>query len=291
MREPLITVGIPTYNHAIFLAKALNSVIKQTYSNLEIIVVDNSSTDNTDEVLSYFEDPRISVIKVNNKGSIAVSRNTVLKRSSGEWIAFLDSDDWWTLDKLHKCAQQFQEGVSLIYHAMRVVTENEEYNLKSRRLKTPIFKDLIINGNTIATSSIVVRKSILNEVGGMNESKEMFGIEDFNTWLKISQITDGFKFINENLGFYRVHGSNISSSKKFEPPAEAYREFLHLLSEKELRVMESNYNYAVMRFKFINGNYSNIQKDLWALSKYGSILNRLKSLYMYIMVVINLHKV
>jgi glycosyltransferase involved in cell wall biosynthesis len=294
MREPLITVGIPTYNHAIFLANALNSVTKQTYSNLEIIVVDNSSTDNTNEVLSHFEDPRISVIKLNNKGSIAVSRNIVLNRSSGEWIAFLDSDDWWTLDKLHKCAQQFQEGVSLIYHGLSVVTENEAYaqknNQKSRRLKTPIFKDLIINGNTIATSSVVVRKSILNKVGGMNESKEMFGIEDFNTWLKISQITDGFKFINQNLGFYRVHSSNISSGKKFEPPAEAYREFLHLLTDKEIRVMENNYNYAVVRLNFINGNYSNIQKDLRALSKYGSISNRLKSLYMYLIVILNLHK-
>ena len=80
MQEPLITVGIPSYNHADFLAEALGSVTKQTYSNLEIIIVENSSTDDTDEVLSRFKDPRISVIKINNGGSIALSRNIVLNK-------------------------------------------------------------------------------------------------------------------------------------------------------------------------------------------------------------------
>ena len=294
MREPLITVGIPSYNHAAFLAKALDSVTKQTYSNLEIIIVENSSTDDTDEVLSHFKDPRISVIKTNNGGSIAMSRNIVLNKSSGDWIAYLDSDDWWTLDKLHKCAKEFQEGVNFIYHDLIAVNEkktnNQRNNLGSRRLKKPIFKDLMINGNTIATSSVVVRKSILSEVNGMNESKDLFGIEDFNTWLKISRITDGFKFINQELGFYRVHSSNISNAKKFTLPIEAYKEFLYLLSDKELRAMQHNYNYAFTRLNYVNGNYSNIRKDLMVLIKHGGVLNRLKSFYMYTMVILNARK-
>jgi glycosyltransferase involved in cell wall biosynthesis len=294
MQEPLITVGIPSYNHAAYLAEALESETKQTYSNLEIIIVENSSTDNTDEVLSHFKDPRISVIKTNNGGSIAMSRNIVLNKSNGDWIAYLDSDDWWTLDKLHKCAKEFQDGVNLIYHDLIAVNEkktnNQGNNLGSRRLKKPVFKDLIINGNTIATSSVVVRKSILSEVKGMNESKDLFGIEDFNTWLKISRITDGFRFINQELGFYRVHSSNISNAKKFMPPVEAYKEFLHLLSDKELRAMRHNYSYAFTRLNYINGNYSNIRKDLMVLIKHGRVLNRLKSFYMYTMVILNARK-
>ena len=294
MQEPLITVGIPSYNHASFLAEALDSVTKQTYSNLEIIIVENSSTDNTDEVLSHFKDPRISVIKTNNGGSIAMSRNIVLNKSNGDWIAYLDSDDWWTLDKLHKCAKEFQDDVNIIYHDLIAVNgkkaNNQGNNLGSRRLKKPVFKDLMINGNTIATSSVVVRKSILSEVKGMNESKDLFGIEDFNTWLKISRITDGFKFINQELGFYRVHSSNISNAKKFMPPVEAYKEFLHLLSDKELRAMRHNYSYAFTRLNYINGNYSNIRKDLMVLIKHGRVLNRLKSFYMYTMVILNARK-
>lgn len=294
MQEPLITVGIPSYNHAAFLAKAVDSVTKQTYSNLEIIIVENSSTDDTDEVLSHFKDPRISVIKTNNGGSIAMSRNIVLNKSIGDWIAYLDSDDWWTLDKLHRCAKEFQDGVNLIYHDLIVVNEDkgnsQGNNLGSRRLKKPVFKDLMINGNTIATSSVVVRKSILSEVNGMNESKDLFGIEDFNTWLKISRITEGFKFINQELGFYRVHGSNISSAKKSMPPIEAYNEFLYLLSDKELKAMENNYKYASTRLNYNYGNYSNIRKDLMFLSKHGRVLNRLKSFYMYIVVILNIRK-
>lgn len=294
MQEPLITVGIPSYNHAAFLAEALDSVTKQTYSNLEIIIVENSSTDNTDEVLSHFKDPRISVIKTNNGGSIAMSRNIVLNKSNGDWIAYLDSDDWWTLDKLDKCAKEFQDGVNIIYHDLIAVNgkkaNNQGNNLGSRRLKKPVFKDLMINGNTIATSSVVVRKSILSEVKGMNESKDLFGIEDFNTWLKISRITDGFKFINQELGFYRVHSSNISHAKKFTLPIEAYKEFLYLLSDKELRAMQHNYNYAFTRLNYVNGNYSNIRKDLMVLIKHGGVLNRLKSFYMYTMVILNARK-
>ena len=120
MQNPLITVGIPSYNHAKFLAKALDSATKQTYSNLEIIVVDNYSSDGTDEVLSSFNDPRISIVKVSNGGSIAVSRNIILNKSQGEWIAFLDSDDWWTLDKLDKCSKYFREDIDLILSLIHI---------------------------------------------------------------------------------------------------------------------------------------------------------------------------
>jgi glycosyltransferase involved in cell wall biosynthesis len=288
MKDPLITVGIPSYNHAKFLEKALDSAVKQTYSNLEIIIVDNFSTDDTEDVLSKFIDSRISIVKVNNGGSIAVSRNIILSKSRGKWIAFLDSDDWWTLDKLERSAQQFEQGVDLIYHDMIVVNENtdnmQKTTRKSRKLKKPVFKDLIIKGNTISTSSVVVRKSILMKVQGMNESKYMYGIEDFNTWLKISQITDGFRYLNENLGFYRVHQSNISITKKFSPPLEAYKEFLPMLSNKELKAMENNYKYVSVRLNFGAGNYYAIKKDLEDLIRFGSIPNRLKSLYMYLLV-------
>ena len=205
MNNPLVTVCIPTYNHGIYLEQALDSVLCQTYSNLEIIIVDNYSTDNTDEVLVKFDDSRIKIYKNNNYGSIAVSRNLAVNKSSGEWVAFLDSDDWWKENKLEKCAHNFQLGIDLIYHDLIIVDEtidrSQSMSIKSRKLEKPVFKDLIIKGNTIATSSVVVRKTILNKVNGMNESEEMFGIEDFNTWLKISQITEGFRHIPENLGF------------------------------------------------------------------------------------------
>jgi len=294
MQSPLITVGIPSYNHAKFLANALDSVTKQTYSNLEIIIVDNYSSDDTDEVLSSFNDPRISLVKVNNEGSIAVSRNIILNKSQGEWVAFLDSDDWWTLDKLEKCSKYFREDIDLIYHNLIVINENKkiiqkEIN-KSRKLKKPVLQDLLINGNTIATSSVVVRRSILDKVKGMNESKEMLGIEDFNTWLKISQITDGFKLVSKNLGFYRIHGNNTSQGKKFLPPTAAFIEFLPLLSKKELSSMNCNYTLAATRLSFMAGNYNINKRDLISVVKNGRLTNRIKAFYMFLVLSLNIRK-
>jgi glycosyltransferase involved in cell wall biosynthesis len=284
MQTPLITVGIPSYNHAKFLAKCLNSVVNQTYPNLEVIVVDNYSTDGTDDILSIFNDHRISVIKVNNGGSIARSRNTILDKSSGEWIAFLDSDDWWKEDKLEKCAHNFRPEIDLIYHDLIVVDETtdrtQSMSIKSRKLEKPVFKDLIIKGNPIATSSVVVRKTILSKVNGMNESEEMFRVEDFNTWLKISQITDGFKLISQDLGFYRMHGKNMSSNRYFTPPTAAYKEFLPLLTKKEIQTMENNYLYMAARLNFLAKNNSNCKSELLSVMRFGKLTNRIKSIYM-----------
>ena len=100
--KPFFSIVIPTYNCADYLKRALNSVFSQTYQNFEVIVVDNSSTDNTDVVLESFNEKKITVIKVHNKGIIAYSRNKGIEFSKGEWIAFLDSDDVWLPTKLEK---------------------------------------------------------------------------------------------------------------------------------------------------------------------------------------------
>lgn len=287
MHNSLLTVGIPSYNNAKFMAKALDSVVNQTYSNLQIIIVDNNSTDNTDKVLASFDDPRISVIKVNNGGSIAISRNMIIDKAQGDWIAFLDSDDWWELNKLNYCSKYFRED-DLIYHDLKVVFENEakysEKSIKSRKLRNPVFQDLIINGNPIATSSVVVRSSILRRVNGMNESKDMFGIEDFNTWIKISQITNDFKHVPKNLGFYRVHDQNNSDCRKFRIPSAAFIEFLPLLTEKEISAMYSNYEFAMARMNFLRNDYAFIQKNLLKLIKKGRLSKRIKVIYMYLIV-------
>ena len=90
---PLVSIVIPTYNHANYLSKALQSVLDQTYKNWEAIVIDNHSTDDTNEVINRYVDPRIKYLKIHNCGVIAKSRNVGIQTAKGEWIAFLDSDD------------------------------------------------------------------------------------------------------------------------------------------------------------------------------------------------------
>ena len=98
--KPLVSVVIPTFNRSKVLSRAIKSVLNQTYSNLECIVIDNNSTDTTQYILENITDKRLKVFKIDNCGIVAKSRNLGISVSKGEYIAFLDSDDWWRLKKL-----------------------------------------------------------------------------------------------------------------------------------------------------------------------------------------------
>ena len=111
---PFFSVVIPTYNCADFLKRALTSVFVQTYQNFEIIVIDNSSTDNTQKVLKNFSNQKLKVIRVNNKGIIGYSRNKGIDSARGEWIAFLDSDDVWKPEKLEKVRDAIKHNKNVI---------------------------------------------------------------------------------------------------------------------------------------------------------------------------------
>ena len=98
----LVSIVMPSYNTASYIEKSVQSVINQTYTNWELIIVDDCSTDNTDEVLSKIHDDRTRYFKNDKNSGAAVSRNKALREARGQWIAFLDSDDLWMPEKLEK---------------------------------------------------------------------------------------------------------------------------------------------------------------------------------------------
>ena len=116
MTTPLVSVVIPTFNHAPLLKIALQSVIAQTFTNWEAIVVNNFSTDATVEVVESFNDSRIKLINFSNNGVIAASRNVGIKMATASYIAFLDSDDIWYPEKLQKCSEQIFAGHNFVNH-------------------------------------------------------------------------------------------------------------------------------------------------------------------------------
>ena len=130
---PTVSIVIPTYNHSKFISKALDSVINQTYKNWEAIIIDNNSTDNTDKVINRYIDPRIKHLKIDNDGVIAKSRNLGINEAKAEWIAFLDSDDWWTKDKLEVCLSKIDKNIDFIYHAHEYV-EKSKFFFKKKKL-------------------------------------------------------------------------------------------------------------------------------------------------------------
>ena len=100
MEKPFFSVVIPTFNQAIYLEKAVNSVFKQSYKNFEIIIIDNHSTDNTENLVKNFGKNKIKYFKCKNENVIGKSRNIGIYKAEGEWIAFLDSDDTWHEERL-----------------------------------------------------------------------------------------------------------------------------------------------------------------------------------------------
>ncbi|MGH9916397.1 MAG: glycosyltransferase family 2 protein, partial [Pyrinomonadaceae bacterium] len=127
MSEPLVSVIVPNYNYGHFLRETIESALAQSYQNREIIVVDDGSKDNSDEVIKSFGDQIKPVFKEN--GGMSSALNAGLKVSRGEWIALLDADDLWLPDKLEKVMSRAKANpnATLIYHKMRWVKEGKVF--------------------------------------------------------------------------------------------------------------------------------------------------------------------
>ena len=213
-KPPFFSVVIPTYNCADFLKRALSSVFVQTYQNFEIIVIDNSSTDNTQKVLKNYSNQKLKVIRVNNKGIIGCSRNKGIDSARGEWIAFLDSDDVWKPEKLEKVKDAIKHNKDVILFC------HDEWNVvngkrKNRSRYGPagknLYEKLIFEGNCLSTSAVCLRSDVAVETSGFSERNDFFSAEDYEYWIRLSQIGESF-FINEILGEWHIHDNNGSIS-------------------------------------------------------------------------------
>ena len=122
----LVSIIMPSYNTARFIDKTIESVLKQTYKNWEMLIVDDCSTDNTEEIVSKYDDKRIIYLKNQKKSGAAVSRNKALKNAKGKWIAFLDSDDLWYPTKLEEQINYMKKNkYSFSYTSFEEFDEND----------------------------------------------------------------------------------------------------------------------------------------------------------------------
>ena len=160
-----------------------------------------------------------------------------MKEANGEWVAFLDSDDWWTADKLDLCVKAISDKIDFIYHDLKVIGQkpsivNYIRSNKTRQVNKAPLLDMLINGNPISNSSAFVRKKLIDDVGGLNEDAEMIGAEDFNLWLKIAFNTNKFLYIPKFLGYYTFHINGISRKDMSKCHQFAIQEFLPNLNLK-----------------------------------------------------------
>ena len=204
----LVSVVIPTYNHAHFLVKSLGSVIAQTHGNWEAIVVDNHSADNTSEVIAGFADPRIRMVQIHNNGVIAASRNCGISEARGAWLAFLDSDDIWYPDKLQKCLEHLAEGYDLVCHGERWLGNGRDRQVFYGPEPRATYRSLLLDGNCISTSAVVVKTKKARAAGGFSEEPEIVTAEDYDFWLRLAKDGSKIGFVCEILGEYTIHSGN-----------------------------------------------------------------------------------
>lgn len=212
---PLVSIIIPTYNHAHFLGRALQSVLDQTYTNWEVLLVDNHSQDNTDGVVQSFAEQRITLLKIHNNGVIAASRNLGILAAKGEWIAFLDSDDLWYPEKLEIAINGIKEDASVdVCSTDEVLVDEMTGNrrlLKYGPFCPDFYKKLLLEGNCLSPSATLVRRDFLNKQDIMfRENKEFVTAEDYDLWMLLARAGARFKFIRSVQGEYRIHMINSS---------------------------------------------------------------------------------
>lgn len=208
---PSLTVVITCYNYGQYLPHALGSVLDQTCSDYEVVVVDDGSTDNTPEVMAqYAADGRIRYIRQANAGQ-PKAKNRGIAESHGEFIAFLDADDIWMPTKLEKQLALFADPqVGVVYSRRKWINQDGlEISGNERTLRRGEILDHIFVDNFICFSSCVIRRSCLDAVGWFDEELPM-GI-DYDLWIRLAA-RYRFDYVDERLVKYRTGHANLSKN-------------------------------------------------------------------------------
>ena len=217
-KRPKVSVIMPNRNYSQFILTAIDSVLNQTFSNLELIIVDNGSTDISRElIISTLADERIKPIFQEDMGQ-ANSRNTGIQHSKGDFIAFLDSDDWWEPEKLELQLEAFSDEVGLVYSSIKKHQTQKDgqvvQSIESAKFEGKASKVFISNPGVsvilAGESTSLIRRDVAINAGPLNESlNSSSGFEFFWRCCLISEIT----YIPLPLVNYRIHGGNMSKRR------------------------------------------------------------------------------
>jgi len=218
MNKPLVSIIMPAYNAEKYLRDAVQSVIDQSVQNWELFIINDGSTDDTASVAQecVLQDARVKLISQENKKQGA-ARNAGIKRSSGDWIAFLDADDLWTPDKLEKQlkAASLQPTADVFFSRGYIFSEEvkrtTEYSTISGFFDAKEMYRLEYEGNYVPVLSVLLKASFVAKIGLQDESRYIQGCEDWDYWLRLAKSGACFYGMDEYLFYYRRHATNVSN--------------------------------------------------------------------------------
>lgn len=223
-KYPLVTIGIPNYNYGHYILEALESAVNQTYPNLEILVVDDCSTDNSIEIIEkwlseYRGNVRIELIKNKQNKGLSKICNLILNKCRGIYFQILDADDIFKNDKLINQVSVMNEAetIALVYSNMMLIDElgqvkEEDYFTRIRYNENAmpsgmVFKELF-DFNFIPYP--LIRTKLAREVGGFDESQQ---VHDYYLWLKLAERYE-IRYCPGKYAYYRIHEFSMSNSRK-----------------------------------------------------------------------------
>lgn len=251
------------FNRSWQLNRALDSLKHQTFQDFEVIVCDDGSTEDISSVANGFKGfLNIHLLQIPNSGGPARPRNEGLKIAKGEWIAFLDSDDWWDVNRLEMVVKNLDSSADFIYHRLRVEKEVGLTKLREKRsvigdsISEEPFKQMMLLGNPIPTSAVVVKKDFLMAQQGMSEDAGLITVEDFDCWLRLASAGARFYFLDECLGSYWVGGDAISaiSSRQIEAQKLLYQMHAPRMHSRFSAQALARQNYVLGSLYFKLGN-------------------------------------
>ncbi len=271
MIHPCVSVIMPVYNTEKYVEAAIQSVLDQTFTDFELLIIDDQGTDGSIEICRQFSDPRVCIISQENRG-LAGARNTGIRNSRGDYIALLDSDDLWHPEKLYRHMTHLSQNpdVGVSYAASRMIDdEGRELSILQKPKLRSILPETIFLRNPIGNGSApIIRRETFEAIAHRGERTGEFNYfdesfrqsEDIECWVRIALMTDWkFEGIAGALTYYRVNSGGLSANtirqfetwlrvrakvraiapdfaKKWESAAEAYQ--LRYLARRSVRTLD-----------------------------------------------------
>lgn len=257
----LVSIIMPVYNRGNLIKESINSVLSQEHENIELIIVDDGSTDDTEKIIKNYKKDEIIFLKNKHTGLPSVGRNFGLKKAKGKYIAFLDSDDIWEKNILKEELEIFKKFNEAALVCADAVYYDGRFDL-TRMIKYKksgfIKKKDIYEGNKILLNTALIKREVLEEIGSFNENVNLKAIEDYDLWVRLIKKYKIY-YLNKVLAKYRVHPGNITGHVY----KNIYREYYYLnnymrnkykIKNKYLRTRKINIMLDLCELYFLNNH-------------------------------------
>ena len=243
--KPIISIIMNCYNGEAFLNEAINSITKQTFENWELIFFDNNSKDNSEKIVKSFKDSRIKYFKSDRLLNLYDARNLAVKKTNGDYISFLDTDDMWTKDKLEKQINFIKKNSNykILYSNYYVLKNNEKQIMYKNELPSGFITQKLLDFYGIGINTAFLDKSIFEQY---NFKKDLNIIGDFDFFIQTSKKFQ-IGYISDPLTFYRIHENSFTKKN--------YKMYINELSnwirENEKTLLKNNYSLKKQKFYVI----------------------------------------